>query len=1007
MQTQPLSRSFLPAWILFSLSLAAQSQGPAGNRPAGSLTAVDRGPHYTTWEHVVPVAGPDGQLTSVTQTYVQLESGLNYQDAKGRWQESGAEIELVPGGAQFIRGRHQVAFSAELNEAGAVQVRTAEGQVLKTRVLGLAYYDLRSGRSVLIAALQDSTGELMPNHQQIIYPDAFKDVAADVRYTVTRSSFEQDIVLREQLPDPAQYGLSPDSVLQVLTEFFDPPAPVEEIQAQKDAADAAVKKHLPLGSVTPAVVGDRLTFGSLSVIPGRAFLLNEADPGVPIIRTWKRLEGQQFLIESVPVNLIQTELGRLPARPIRHAMRSGWDLRKYVQSSRPAKQRPTASAGAMRRATGYAAVRPGFVLDYSTITGTITNLTFAGNATYYVTGPVSLYGTTTIEAGTVVKFANTNGAQCSVAGPVTCQTGFYTPAVFTAKDDNSVGATISGSSGNPSGGYAATALLIQNNTSDLRNLRIAWATNAVMYSVGSGSPQYLTHVQVLNCSYGVRCQSPVFWVRNGLFNNVQTVFATGSAGVTGNCEHLTVDAANYFNGTVGLTLYVTNSLLVSVTNMGSYSGLGNAVDNTAAFQTAGAGTHYLAVGRGHQNAGAGNLSSRLQTDFRNFTTCPPLLYSNVTVNVNTTWSPQAGRDTSATPDRGYHYPALDYLISRVTVNAGTLLLTNGVAVGCHSSSGITTSGSGVLVSEGSPGQLNRLTTAHSVQEQCLTLLASPMLLGAGGVSLNLRFTEASMVNGSGSFLSTMFNNPVNLRDSQFRNFSWTFYNCSGPGYQSMQVNMTNNLFERCALSPSQSYSGTPCYLSLLLHNNLFSSTSLTLYHYGNYYGAWEIYDNLFDTSTISYTEQSTNYLTAFGYNGFINTTENWVSGTNKKNLARDFSNGPLGPYYYPTTGATNSLATLINADTVRTPAGVGLYHFTTKVSLDKELATPLDIGFHYVATDASGNPTDSDGDGIADYLEDRNGNGNYDPLLGESNWLQSGNGTTGVPGLQVFTLLKP
>jgi hypothetical protein len=223
----------------------------------------------------------------------------------------------------------------------------------------------------------------------------------------------------------------------------------------------------------------------------------------------------------------------------------------------------------------------------------------------------------------------------------------------------------------------------------------------------------------------------------------------------------------------------------------------------------------------------------------------------------------------------------------------------------------------------------------------------------------------------------------------------------------MQVNMTNNLFERCALSPSQGYSGTPCYLSMLLHNNLFSRTSLTLYHYGNYYGAWEIYDNLFDTSTIAYAEQSTNYLTAFGYNGFINTTENWVSGTNRKNLARDFSNGPLGPYYYPTSGATNSLATLINADTVRTPAGLGLYHFTTKVSLDKELATPLDIGFHYASTDASGNPTDTDGDGIADYLEDRNGNGNYDPSLGESNWLQSGSGTTGVPGLQVFTLLKP
>jgi len=51
-------------------------------------------------------------------------------------------------------------------------------------------------------------------------------------------------------------------------------------------------------------------------------------------------------------------------------------------------------------------------------------------------------------------------------------------------------------------------------------------------------------------------------------------------------------------------------------------------------------------------------------------------------------------------------------------------------------------------------------------------------------------------------------------------------------------------------------------------------------------------------------------------------------------------------------------------------------------------------------------PKDTDGDGWPDYFEDRNGNGgNPDP--GETNWQESPNGTTNVPGLQVFTSLDP
>ena len=41
----------------------------------------------------------------------------------------------------------------------------------------------------------------------------------------------------------------------------------------------------------------------------------------------------------------------------------------------------------------------------------------------------------------------------------------------------------------------------------------------------------------------------------------------------------------------------------------------------------------------------------------------------------------------------------------------------------------------------------------------------------------------------------------------------------------------------------------------------------------------------------------------------------------------------------------------------------------------------ISIGYHYVATDQYGNPLDSNGDGIPDYLEDLNGKGVLGPQI--------------------------
>src|SRR5213078_4110287 len=88
----------------------------------------------------------------------------------------------------------------------------------------------------------------------------------------------------------------------------------------------------------------------------------------------------------------------------------------------------------------------------------------------------------------------------------------------------------------------------------------------------------------------------------------------------------------------------------------------------------------------------------------------------------------------------------------------------------------------------------------------------------------------------------------------------------------------------------------------------------------------------------------------------------------------------LGIYYHP----TNSV--LIDVGS-RTADLAGLYHYTTQTNQVKETTTTVDIGFHYVAVDANGNPIDTDGDGAPDYYEDRNGNGVVD--TGETDWLNA------------------
>ena len=408
---------------------------------------------------------------------------------------------------------------------------------------------------------------------------------------------------------------------------------------------------------------------------------------------------------------------------------------------------------------------------YVVLFGPQSNYTFQGDTTYYIVGAVNLYGTNTFEGGAVIKYA-TNASIVLQSTNLNWQASSYRPVIFTAKDDNSVGAAISGSTGSPSGYYANPALKFFNASSTrapLSNFRIAYAEQALTSGTAGNFKFY--DCQIVNCHNGITFNSAGNYFRNALFSRVGTVFNNGFYGGI-DLQNCTIESSFYLatvtSGTVGANL--NNCIFANVTNLFSGSLLGytasyngfyksptigtSAVTNTFyPFQNVGAGSYYLANGCNFFNAGTMNIDSMLLADLKEKTTYPPVVYSNVTLSANTTWSPQALRDTD-TPDLGYHYDPLDYLVGGVNISA-SLTLTNGVAVGLMGPAAVTFQPSltlqpgGNLYSQGTATNLNHLANYANVQEQ-------PVSLGYGsltesGTSLNNKaifsFTDVSMDAG--------------------------------------------------------------------------------------------------------------------------------------------------------------------------------------------------------------------------------------------------------------------
>jgi hypothetical protein len=1011
MKTVPF-RFLLPcllAVLSSNCANAAQVGGPGDSNTTATAeyTISERGPHHRVWQHIDYETNQLGRVRSITNSFRELATGLHRKDSQGQWVDASETIAIQPnGGALAQSGAHQVYFPGALF-TDAVQVTTPDAQVLVSRPLGLSFSD--QNQTLLIAPLaQGPTGQLLPSGNQVIYTNICTGCRLDLLCTYTKAGFESDLVIREQLPDPATLGFTNSSslMLQWWTEFFNPPLPSK---TQVTLADSSEDDSV-------------LDFGAMQMTRGSAYLVggdNAVAAKIPVTKQWTVIEGRTFLVEEVPFAAVASRLQGLPPHTasIQKSSSSLFAGRPSAVVPLPripresgrtgpaptsAQSKSLSAAGKMglpplrlpkhgTESIGVAATErrgePGFAIDYD-LHGSFTNYTFQSDTTYYISGTVNLSGVTTIEGGTVIKFTNTPASTIVVGPGIVWMTAPYRQAIFTSKDDNSVGTAIGASTGNPSAHYySSTALNASASTNGpaVSGARFSYLSNAV----SCGTANTILNAQFVQCYSVIDNANGTFNLRNvlgyqiGGFQNENCLNGLGENicdGITLAAENCTFHIITNFVGNPGGSpVALTNCILARVTNTAPFGILStNSTvmlnDDTGLFQTAVAGAHYLADSSPYRNAGTTNINSSLIASLRQKTTYPPIVYSNVIFAADTVFFPQAQRDTDAI-DLGWHYDPLDWALAVVQVTNSTLQLLPGTALGTYGTDGLALYSGANMVSVGSPTALNRIVRYNMVQEHANTN-ADPIgpsmygkaVVGPSAVQATFRFTDWSApAQDNYHFKSNGQATDVSCTDCQFH---------GGQFLQNMpNLYLTNNLFERVNTTIDDSEIGID--VSPVVRNCLFFGGQLTITHWNS--DTWLFRDNLFDQTIIAQDGDVDN-----AYAGYTpGTTHLTVTNAHDVVASLSYKAGPLGNYYQPTSSA------FINVGSVSNAGLVGLYHYTVTTNLvsGSEIAETngiVDIGFHYVAVDSAGNPLDYDLDGIPDYLEDANGNGLLDS--GETDW---------------------
>lgn len=460
------------------------------------LLVADRGPSHRTWKKTVRLVGSKtGQERLEERTIVEMCDGLHYWE--GEWKESRELVEIAPSGdAVATRGQHRAIFAANLNAAAAFDISTPDHKRLRGRLLGLYLTDRVSGEAVQIAVVKDSFGQIVPPNQ-IIYEDCFAGIRADVRWTYRRGGVEVDVILRQtpRLPE----GFLPEStLLTVITEFTDPPAPEKSSAPVHEEEDPAKRARM----AQPDLINEDLNFGAMQMRLGHAFAVGNAEPEltnplrVPVAKHWIEAAGRALLLEQVQYTTLQPLFEGLPRASVDRKRQREFAHFKELLQRNPKRQR--AAEGRIQLASAPKSIaQRGVVIDWVLVTSQPT-WTFASETTYLVTGSVTISSSTTFQPNCYIKFER--NAYLTLSGTVNCLTDGGT-AYLVSRDDKSVGEDTS--TGSLSGYYANPALSLYsvNNGTTVKRLQIRSASKAIdIYSPGT---QTVRDSQFMKCPQGI------------------------------------------------------------------------------------------------------------------------------------------------------------------------------------------------------------------------------------------------------------------------------------------------------------------------------------------------------------------------------------------------------------------------------------------------------------------------------------------------------------------------
>ena len=746
----------------------------------------------------------------------------------------------------------------------------------------------------------------------------------------------------------------------------------------------------------------------MQFLTGHAFDLDAGggQNSVPISKSWEQIDGRTFIIEKIPWPQIAPAFQKLPPPQAGLKKRDDKSI-LLAQKGRPIPPRKTSPARTIKpiqMAKLSAVPAHGISWDWDLAIST-NSFVWASDKTYYLSGPVTV-ATNVFMGGCVLKYAPTNGAQLKITGPLTCLSTNYRAIVLTARDDSSVGSAIGTNA--LSGYYATYALYLDYYSAgtpfNVHDIRISYADTAVNFF--GGYDHVLSHAQLINCHYGYANYYAFVNLRNVLGEYIGTVCSgPGSTHATSRWEHVTLNQVNHFNDDAGCTFFLTNSLLVAVTNTGSYSGSNNASNTTPAsvFQTVGASAAYLQAGSPYRDAGTTNINTALLSQIRTRTTWPPtMLDSNSLITVSTTWYPTAPRDTDL-PDLGFHFAVADYGVDYLAISNANLTVAAGTVIAVYGAEGLIVADNATLTCSGTALSPVRFTPFQAIQELAtnwdgtVNWFNTYKVLGrqyaTNTATAAFSFTHFDGMSSGGYSIYSAGGASLLSLTLQHCTANAGFFDLESDGSAGDAFLLQNNLFENTTLY------GIGDFHSLGLYNNLHKGGVIYFDKVGATNHVWTVRDNAFDNCAVEWDDDP---YTTGGYNAFINSTQ--FQPTNASDIVLssfNWQSGPLGAWYQ----ATNSV--LINAGS-RGANLASLYHFCTTTNEVKETNSTVDVSFHFVAVDANGQPLDQDLDTVADYLEDLNNSGVYDAGAGETDW-QTYNSRYGIgpgPGLIVFTPLK-